>query len=132
MMISYIVIMWCCHHMISCFSCIDSQVLRITRHRAGKAVLFQQCAWCVEVLFDWLLIQLSNAKQRKGKQKKANHDKKSFNMSSEIFQNSIEIKLQRGSGELLGALFAPSCVVLGVLGCTWEHLVPKTCKKRQK
>ena len=28
-------------------------MLRITRHRAGKAVLFQQCAWCVEVFFDW-------------------------------------------------------------------------------
>mgnify|MGYP003334095438 CR=1 FL=1 len=31
-------------------------MLCITRHRASKAVLFQQCAWCVEVLFDWWLI----------------------------------------------------------------------------
>ena len=72
----------------------------------------------------------SKAKERKTK--KANHDKKSFNISSEIVQNCIEIKVQRGSGELLGALFAPSCAVLGVLGGSWEHLAPKTCKNEIK
>ena len=28
-------------------------------------------------------------------------------------------------------LYAPNCAVLGVLGGTWEHVVPKTCKKKK-
>ena len=28
--------------------------------------------------------------------------------------------------EVLGALFAPKCAVLGILGHTWGHLAPKT------
>ena len=70
----------------------------------------------------------SKAKQRKTKESKA--WRKFFQISLEILQNSIEIKVQRGSGKVLVARFAPSCAVLGVWGGTWEHLAPQTRKNK--
>ena len=106
-------------------------MLRITRHRAGKAVLFQQCAWCVEVLFDCLLIQLSNAKQRKGKQRKQIMTKS----PSTFHQKSSKIVLKSRSRGGLGNSWGLSLLQValswaswGVLGSIWH----KKLEKRRK
>ena len=72
----------------------------------------------------------SKAKQRKTKESKA--WRKFFQNVIKIVENCNKIKVQRGSGEVLGALFAPNFAVSGVLGGTWEHLAPKTWKKGEK
>ena len=104
-------------------------MLRITRHRAGKAVLFQQCAWCVEVLFDWLLIHLTNAKQRKGKQRKQIMTKS----PSTFHQKSSKIVLKSRSRGGLGNSWGLSLLQValswaswGALGGIWQQ---KTTKK---
>ena len=75
----------------------------------------------------------SKAKERKGKQKKTKHAKKSFNISSEIHQNCIEIKVQRGSGELLGLSLlqvALSWASWGVLGSIWSNKLAKNYRRQ--
>ena len=71
----------------------------------------------------------SKAKQRKTKESKA--WRKFFQNVIQIVENCNKIKVQRGSGEVLGALFASNFAVLGVLGGTWEHLAPKIRRKKK-
>ena len=100
-------------------------MLRITRHRAGKAVLFQQYAWCVEVLFEWLLIQLSNAKQSKAKQRKGKENKRKLIMTksaSKFRQKSIKIVLKSRPRGGLGSSWGLSLLQAALSWASWGAL----------